>query len=578
MGEVMRPGYHSHNRSFLFFSIVVFAFLANVWPAFVSSVQAVIMADCEIEEGPGAGVVAARGWAFDTEPDVQISRVSLLVDGVPVSDLLCCSERQDVADTFPSFPVENTLNSGFGAVFNWGVLDEGEHTVTFEIQNTDGTLFNTVEKTITVIKPGDYEFISDMDLVGAAPSIRNNRLVLSGAVVTDSQTLAQQEVDLQFGWSSGAQQLGLTAANTIGPVASVTPSFFSHFASFDGWLDWSDRWAELWHEVTQVVTGYVAHAGKESSLYSSTVTPPTLSVSPITVGLADVAIAASKEDRFSIKNTGSGILEVTLTLTGSTDFSIYPITAFTLGTGQTRWITVTFSPTADGLAEAKVGISTNAGDSEVNVSGIGFTPSLTVSTKSIDFGQVETGVSGLSMFTLTNPGTDTVGSITVSSASAPFVLAVPDLSGGIAGGGGSADISVGFEPTTTGIFTVDILVSWQDGQSCTITIIGEGINPPLALTVPAFDLGDVEVGMTGMGTITITNPNTGTVMNISTADPGSEFTVTQPVDTELASGASTTFDLTFTPTVADTFNVSVVLSWTGGSTTVELTGKGVPAP
>jgi len=49
---------------------------------------------------------------------VLISRVSSFIDGALIEEIPCCSERTDIADAFPQFPAENTLNSGWGTIFN----------------------------------------------------------------------------------------------------------------------------------------------------------------------------------------------------------------------------------------------------------------------------------------------------------------------------------------------------------------------------------------------------------------------------------------------------------------------------
>jgi len=49
-----------------------------------------IKAACEVDAGPGAGLIAIRGSAFDAEEEVLISHVSFLVDGVLVGEIPCC--------------------------------------------------------------------------------------------------------------------------------------------------------------------------------------------------------------------------------------------------------------------------------------------------------------------------------------------------------------------------------------------------------------------------------------------------------------------------------------------------------
>ena len=42
---------------------------------------------------------------------------------------------------------------------NWGVLSAGVHTRSVEIESTSGQIFSTETRPVTVVKPGDFEFL-----------------------------------------------------------------------------------------------------------------------------------------------------------------------------------------------------------------------------------------------------------------------------------------------------------------------------------------------------------------------------------------------------------------------------------
>ena len=277
--------------------------------------------------------------------------------------------------------------------------------------------------------------------------------------------------------------------------------------------------------------------------------PPTLTVTPATIDMDMVAIGETGEKLLRVENTGGGILIVSLILSGDASFNPSPLGTVNLGAGHTRWITIRFSPTAEGAGSASLALTSSVGDVEAGLTGSGFEPALNASTSAIDFGQVETGASATATFQLTNPGTETVSSVAVSTPASPFTVDVPDVSGGI-GAGVSIDILVVFEPTTVGTFTTDFVITWQDGQSTTIRLDGEGLPPPLALEllVLEVDFGDVEIGgMPGMDSITLTNPNSGALQGISASDPGAPFVSSQPAVTELGFGESVDFSVGFEP-------------------------------
>lgn len=130
------------------------------------------------EEGPVSGITTIHGWALATEAGARIRRVDLFIDGQRVKDILgilldeipCCSERQDVRDAFPQFPAENTLMSGWGITFNWSLLSAGSHAVQIWITSTRGEVFLTDARRVTVVKPGDFEFLDQFTLSQAMAS------------------------------------------------------------------------------------------------------------------------------------------------------------------------------------------------------------------------------------------------------------------------------------------------------------------------------------------------------------------------------------------------------------------------
>ena len=181
-----------------------------------SSADAVIRATFENPGNaqPVAGVTTISGWAFDTETGSHISSVTLLIDETLRWDIPCCSERRDVPLTFPAVPAEQTLSSGWGMTFNWGLLSAGVHTLKVEIESTSGQIFSTQTRTVTVVKPGEFEFLDQFDLSAAEPSILGNQLVLKGVEVRDKASKQTKTVDVRFRWLQNSQSLGATGSVT----------------------------------------------------------------------------------------------------------------------------------------------------------------------------------------------------------------------------------------------------------------------------------------------------------------------------------------------------------------------------
>jgi hypothetical protein len=185
---------------------------------------------------PVSGVAVVRGWAFDTREGGQVSSVDLLIDGVPMGTAPCCSERGDVQAAFSQFPATNTLNSGWGMTFNWGVLSAGNHTIQAEIRSNDGQVLSTETRSVTVVQPGESEFLDFFSVSEADASIEADTLVLTGVVVRDKATQQQKRLDARFRWVPSAQAFGLVEAITTAELSAVHP--------------WSPRFASpLWERI-----------------------------------------------------------------------------------------------------------------------------------------------------------------------------------------------------------------------------------------------------------------------------------------------------------------------------------------
>jgi hypothetical protein len=175
-----------------------------------------------------SGIDIIRGWSFDTQEEGKISGIDLFLDGTLVSVVPCCSPRSDVQAAFPQFSSANTENSGWGVTINWGLLSVGAHTVQVGVRNIAGETLSTESRTVTVVRPGDFEFLDQFDLSTATASIVNDELVVEGIVVRDKATQQQKEIDTRFRWFSSSQSFGL--------VGAITKTEGTSAQSFFRWL------------------------------------------------------------------------------------------------------------------------------------------------------------------------------------------------------------------------------------------------------------------------------------------------------------------------------------------------------
>ncbi|OGZ44902.1 MAG: hypothetical protein A2756_03455 [Candidatus Ryanbacteria bacterium RIFCSPHIGHO2_01_FULL_48_27] len=163
-----------------------------------------------------AGIGLISGWAFSTltsELSVQVS-----IDGSPPEKIPCCSKRLDVgsADAYRQYP--QASQSGFALLWNWGNLTPGQHTIQVSATAVGETPWSQTA-TVTVVKPGDFPFLSQFDLSQAQTRIEvdasgTQYLVIEGAIVTDKETGVQKRVTIRQIFSSGSQGFEIISSIT----------------------------------------------------------------------------------------------------------------------------------------------------------------------------------------------------------------------------------------------------------------------------------------------------------------------------------------------------------------------------
>lgn len=107
-------------------------------------------------------------------------------------------------------------------------------------------------------------------------------------------------------------------------------------------------------------------------------------------------------------------------------------------------------------------------------------------------------------------------------------------------------------------------------------MIGDLSATPVANVDPEiWNAGNVLLGETKTATFTLANAGQGTITCSGISGISAPFTTTfDPSSVNLGTGASTTFDITFTPTNEDAVAQTVTISTSAGDVTISLAGKG----
>jgi YVTN family beta-propeller protein len=162
----------------------------------------------------GIGVIS--GWAFSSVPGARVS-VRLFVNGADMGVVPCCVERQDVAQAYPDQP--QALNSGFGQVFNFNLLPN-EATIAVEVSDDQGSAPQRREARVTAVKPGGFEFLSQLDLffIDSIVILDDKREIEITGVIARKDANNAQQVTLRLAWQENLQNIGIVHAENTTPT------------------------------------------------------------------------------------------------------------------------------------------------------------------------------------------------------------------------------------------------------------------------------------------------------------------------------------------------------------------------
>jgi hypothetical protein len=91
-------------------------------------------------------------------------------------------------------------------------------------------------RTVSVVQPGNFEFLDQFSLSRATTRIEGDQLVVEGVIVRDKASQQQKGVDLRFSWFTGSQSFGIIQSTTL-PQFSAAPLVFASL------------WSVLWEKV-----------------------------------------------------------------------------------------------------------------------------------------------------------------------------------------------------------------------------------------------------------------------------------------------------------------------------------------
>ena len=313
---------------------------------------------------------------------------------------------------------------------------------------------------------------------------------------------------------------------------------------------------------------------------------------------------SSPEITFTIENLGTGDLNLTsssdLIQISGADAAMFTINQTSVSTpiisGASTTFTIIFTPSSVGVKSATISIENTDSDENpytFSLTSKGMTaPEINVrqdstnivsGSGSFDFGVVLVGeTSSVTTFTIENSGTidleltGSPGLISITGTNAAMFTIDETSTNTPVTFGNTTTFTITFIPTGISVKSATIFIASNDYDEnpYTFTITGTGIAPEInvkqgADNIPSgtgsYDFGDVNVGSSSLKIIfTIENLDIGNLKLTGTpkiqisGTNSSMFVIDQAsTSSQVAYGNSTSFGITFSPTIESTFSVTV---------------------
>ncbi len=307
-------------------------------------------------------------------------------------------------------------------------------------------------------------------------------------------------------------------------------------------------------------------------------TAPEITVAPTTIAIGSVAVGSSNSGSFTMRNDGDDDLVVSNISSNNGVFTVNPSSA-TITPSDSQVVTVTFSPTSTGSDSATITVTSNDSDEgtvNVNTSGTGIAPEITVAPLSLAIGSVLVGSNNSGSFTITNEGNADLVVSNINSNNGVFTV---NPSSATIASADSQVVTVTFSPTTTGSQSATITVTSNDSDEGTVNVnaSGTGVAPEITVSPLSIDIGDVLVGGSDWETFTITNEGSTDLVVSDISSNNGVFTVS-PFSTTITPGNNQVVTVTFSPTASGSESATITVTSNDsdeGTVNVSASGTGV---
>ncbi len=314
---------------------------------------------------------------------------------------------------------------------------------------------------------------------------------------------------------------------------------------------------------------------------------PDIRLSTSTLNFFDVDIGEWRDKEFRIYNDGNAVLKVSSMASNNIQFIVLANpTNPEVVPGGVVTIPVRFKPLSSGTKTGVITIVSNDPNEpsvSVSVQGKGVNPvvpDISLSTTSIDFGNVYVGEWRDREFRIYNAGNALLKVSSITSNSSKFIVLVdPDNPEVVPGS--VATIPVRFKPLAIGTWTgyVTITSNDPDEPAKSVFVRGAGIQPPgpdIYVLPSSINFGDTEIGTFSDEEFQIRNNGGATLEVYSVTSDDTHFEVTN--HTDIDPGGTVDVNVRFTPSSVGTKTgeITIISNDPDEPTiSVSVTGRGV---
>lgn len=316
---------------------------------------------------------------------------------------------------------------------------------------------------------------------------------------------------------------------------------------------------------------------------------------PTSLTFGEVPVGETVTGTVTVPGLEDGDLTVTASLIGTAADQFRIIDGggtFTIPDGESHDITVAYTPTEAGTANAQIELVPDDDSLDrrcidlqgegVDDSGGGAPIDVSLSTTALEFGEIPVGTTDQRTVTVTNDGSDPVV-VAPGDPSGPFTVA-PREPIEVAPGE-SHEISVAFAPDSEGTAFGSLQIAASNDTDTVERVVelsgtgaANGSEIDVSLSTETVDFGVVDVDDVGRRTVTVTNEGNATVRIGAGITDGTFSVVDGTTPRDLAPGETREFVVEFPPRSGGPENGSMLILVQNGTDSVErtvaLTGVG----